>query len=90
MIFVNSMSDLFHELVPFEFVDRVFAVMGQAPHHTFQVPTKRPERMRDHMIEPRRTVPSNVWLGTSIENSRFTWRATPVERLSQRPGLTSS
>lgn len=47
-IFVNSMSDLFHELVPFEFVDRVFAVMALAPRHTFQVLTKRPERMADY------------------------------------------
>jgi protein gp37 len=49
-IFVNSMSDLFHELVPFEFVDRVFAVMALAPRHTFQVLTKRPERMAEYML----------------------------------------
>jgi protein gp37 len=47
-IFVNSMSDLFHELVPFEFVDRVFAVAALAPRHTFQVLTKRPERMAEY------------------------------------------
>ncbi len=47
-IFVNSMSDLFHELVPFGFVDRVFAVMALAPRHTFQVLTKRPERMAQY------------------------------------------
>lgn len=47
-IFVNSMSDLFHELVPFEFVDRVFAAMALAPRHTFQVLTKRPERMAEY------------------------------------------
>lgn len=48
-IFVNSMSDLFHEKVPDEWIDRVFAVMALAPQHTFQVLTKRPERMRDYM-----------------------------------------
>ncbi len=48
-IFVNSMSDLFHELVPFEFVDRVFAVMALAPQHNFQVLTKRPERMAEYL-----------------------------------------
>ncbi len=48
-VFVNSMSDLFHELVPFEFVDRVFAVMALAPRHTFQVLTKRPERMAEYL-----------------------------------------
>ena len=47
-IFVNSMSDLFHELVPFEFVDRVFAVMALAEKHTFQILTKRPERMAEY------------------------------------------
>ena len=48
-VFVNSMSDLFHELIPFEFVDRVFAVMALAPQHTFQVLTKRPERMAEYL-----------------------------------------
>lgn len=47
--FVNSMSDLFHEGVPFEFIDRVFAVMAICPQHTFQVLTKRPERMREYL-----------------------------------------
>ena len=50
-IFVNSMSDLFHELVPFQFVDKVFAVMALAPRHTFQILTKRPERMAEY-FEP--------------------------------------
>lgn len=49
MIFVNSMSDLFHDDVPDEFIDRVFAVMARARHHTFQVLTKRPERMREYL-----------------------------------------
>lgn len=48
-VFVNSMSDLFHELVPFEFVDRVFAVMALTPQHTYQILTKRPERMREYL-----------------------------------------
>src|SRR3990167_5970484 len=48
-IFVNSMSDLFHEDVPFIFIDRVFAVMALCPQHTFQILTKRPERMREYM-----------------------------------------
>ena len=48
-VFVNSMSDLFHELVPDEFIDRVFAVMALAPHHIFQILTKRPLRMRDYL-----------------------------------------
>lgn len=51
-IFVNSMSDLFHPDVPDEFLDRIFAVMALAEHHTFQVLTKRPERMRAYMLDP--------------------------------------
>jgi protein gp37 len=70
-VFVNSMSDLFHELVPWEYIDRVFDVMEQAERHTFQVLTKRPERMR----ALARLVPPNVWLGTSIENNRWVGRA---------------
>ena len=48
-VFVNSMSDLFHEDVPFEFIDRVFAVMALTPQHTYQLLTKRPERMREYV-----------------------------------------
>ena len=54
LIFVNSMSDLFHKAVPFEFIDRVFAVMALCPQHTFQVLTKRPERMAEYLNTPRR------------------------------------
>jgi len=53
MVFVNSMSDLFHEAVPFEFIDRVFAVMALCPQHTFQVLTKRPERMAEYFGQNR-------------------------------------
>lgn len=49
MVFVDSMSDLFHEWVPFEFIDQVFAAMALCPQHTFQVLTKRPERMREYL-----------------------------------------
>ena len=53
-IFVNSMSDLFHPDVPEDFIDRVFAIMALCPHHTFQILTKRPERMRDYLSKNRR------------------------------------
>lgn len=59
-VFVNSMSDLFHEDVPDEFVDRMFAVMALAPQHTFQILTKRAERMRDYMTGRRDVVTSAV------------------------------
>jgi protein gp37 len=79
MVFVNSMSDLFHELVPDEFIDQVFATMSLARRHTFQILTKRPDQMR-RWFEGRgagwaRDPLSNVWLGTSIENDRWVSRA---------------
>ena len=70
MIFVNSMSDLFHELVPDEYIDRVFAVMAKASHHTFQVLTKRPERMLAWQQGDARAPLPNVWLGVSVEDQR--------------------
>jgi protein gp37 len=65
-IFVNSMSDLFHEAVPVNFVADVWAVMSSTPWHTYQILTKRPDRM----AEQTRSLPvlGNVWLGTSVEN----------------------
>jgi protein gp37 len=62
------MSDLFHEDVPESFIDRVFDVMAKCPQHTFQVLTKRAERMSDYSAE--RLATSNVWLGVSVENKR--------------------
>jgi len=82
MIFVNSMSDLFHELVPFEFVDRIWDVMADAPRHIFQVLTKRPERMAAYLADTGRggdPLP-NVWLGTSIENARWVGRADALRQ----------
>jgi protein gp37 len=73
MIFVNSMSDLFHELVPFEFIARVFEVMGTAEQHTFQILTKRHERMAE--LASLLSWPPNVWMGVSIENRRWVERA---------------
>lgn len=76
--FVNSMSDLFHEKVPFEYVQRVFDVMRDAPQHTFQVLTKRAERMAEFCRGV--TVPDNVWLGVSVENRRHGLPRIPVLR----------
>ncbi len=72
MIFVNSMSDLFHKDVPAEFIARCFAVMQQASRHTFQVLTKRPERAAE--MADDLPWPDNVWMGTSIENADYTFR----------------
>ena len=66
--FVNSMSDLFHEEVPFDYIDRVFDVMRRAHQHTFQVLTKRAERMADYCRG--KAIPPNVWLGVSVEDRK--------------------
>lgn len=66
--FVNSMSDLFHEEVPFPFIDQVVATIAAAPQHTFQLLTKRAERMRTYFVD--RAVPANLWLGVSAEDRK--------------------
>ncbi len=72
MIFVNSMSDLFHERIPDEFIERVFRVMVEASRHTFQVLTKRAGRMAEwHGTHPRFWSVPNIWLGASVEDRRF-------------------
>jgi protein gp37 len=73
MIFVNSMSDLFHEDIPLEFISRVFATMGEAGWHVFQILTKRHERLVK--VAAELTWPPNVWMGVSIENKRWVRRA---------------
>jgi protein gp37 len=66
--FVNSMSDLFHDGIPDEYIDRVFATIGQTPQHTYQVLTKRADRLPEYFAS--RSVPENVWLGVSVENRK--------------------
>jgi protein gp37 len=79
LIFVNSMSDLFHEDVPFDFVHRVFDVMVRAERHTFQVLTKRDDRLLE--LAPDLPWPENVWMGVSIENRRFVHRANRLRQI---------
>lgn len=71
-IFVNSMSDLFHENVPFDYIRQVFDVMTRAHWHRFQVLTKRPDRLG--AISTGIDWPSNVWMGTSVESDRYRGR----------------
>lgn len=80
VIFVNSMSDLFHPAVPGEFIEQVFATMEEAHWHTFQVLTKRPERVV--ALAADLPWPANVWMGVSVESQRYAWR---VDRLRQVP-----
>lgn len=84
LVFVNSMSDLFHEDVPEAFIAKVVATMRQVPRHTYQVLTKRPERMAEVMTRLAKNPVPNVWLGTSVENTeqieRLDWlRRTPAQ-----------
>ncbi|NCP86539.1 MAG: hypothetical protein CO094_02710 [Anaerolineae bacterium CG_4_9_14_3_um_filter_57_17] len=72
IIFVNSMSDLFHKDVPIEFILEIFDVMKRAHWHTFQVLTKRAERLEE--VSSQITWPDNVWMGVSVENADYTFR----------------
>jgi protein gp37 len=73
LIFVNSMADMFHEQVPEEFIAETFSVMERAHWHTFQILTKRHERLAE--VAGQLRWPKNVWMGVSIENRRFVHRA---------------
>ena len=80
MIFVNSMSDLFHEEVPLPFIQRVFETMEEASWHTFQILTKRSKRLAD--LAPDLNWPPNVWMGVSIETAKYLWRADHLRQVS--------
>lgn len=69
MYFVNSMSDLFHDDVPDRYINQVLEVIGQCPQHTFQILTKRAERMSDYFAS--KVLPSNAWIGVSVEDRRY-------------------
>ena len=73
IIFVNSMSDLFHKDVPLSFIKKIFAVMEKAHWHTFQVLTKRAERLLE--LSPKLSWPKNVWMGVSVESNDYIHRA---------------
>jgi protein gp37 len=79
MIFVNSMSDLFHEKVPLDFIQRVFRTMEKAHWHTFQILTKRSERLTELALDL--TWPPNVWMGVSIETTKYLWRAEHLRKV---------
>lgn len=81
-IFVNSMSDLFHPLVPADFIRRVWSTMEATPRHTYQILTKRPERMAEVLSDKRFAILPNVWLGTSVEDGSVLSR---LDNLRQVP-----
>ena len=72
VVFVNSMSDLFHPKVPLEFIQKVFEVMNKTPQHTYQVLTKRSERLKElhHLLDWT----NNIWMGVSVEDEKVKFR----------------
>lgn len=81
-IFVNSMSDLFHEDVAVSFIERVFAVMNRANWHQFQILTKRSERLRD--LAPRLEWGANIWQGVSVESADYKYRIDHLRRIGAK------
>ncbi len=82
VIFVNSMSDLFHEKVPIDFIQKTFDVMQQANWHQFQVLTKRAERLVE--LNPQIDWPENVWMGVSVENQDYISRIDCLRRIGAK------
>lgn len=94
MIFVNSMSDLFHEDIPLEFIQNIFATMNQAQHHIFQILTKRSSRLKE--LAPGLKWTPNIWMGVTAESSKYLYRVdnlrsvpAGVRFLSIEPMLSS-
>ena len=87
LVFVNSMSDLFHKSVPLAFIKSVFDVMNRASQHTFQVLTKRPSRVAK--VDAQLNWTPNIWLGTSIESERWLGRLTWLKQTSARTKFLS-
>lgn len=78
--FVNSMSDLFHEDMPFDFLDRVFQVIAQTPQHKYQILTKREKILQIYCAQ--RSLPDNVWLGVSVESAKTKGRIDYLRDIS--------
>lgn len=78
MIFVNSMSDLFHEEIPLDFIQRVFSTMRDTPQHTYQILTKRANLLET--LSPKFDWPNNVWMGVSVENKDYLHRIDHLRR----------
>lgn len=82
VIFVNSMSDLFHRDVPIEFIRRVFTVMRYTPQHQFQILTKRADRLAE--LDHELSWSNNVWMGVSVESTEYVWRIKHLKQTRAR------
>ena len=87
VIFVNSMSDLFHKDVPLEFIQSVFDVMKRAHWHQFQVLTKRSERLLE--LSPKLEWTDNIWMGVSVENADYTFRIDHLRKTGAKTKFLS-
>ena len=81
-IFVNSMSDLFHEDVPTKFIQKVFHIMEQAHWHRFQILTKRSDRLLE--LNPGLSWNFNIWMGVSVENQEYTFRIDHLRKVGAK------
>lgn len=80
MFFVNSMSDLFHEEMPYDYLDKIFNVISSTPQHIYQILTKREKIMFDYFSH--RSVPKNVWLGVTVENAKYKYRIDYLRKIN--------
>ncbi len=87
LVFVNSMSDLFHEDIPLYFIQQVFEVMNNNPQHVFQVLTKRAERLLEVHKELKWT--QNIWMGVSVENEEVQWRINLLRKTKAKTKFLS-
>ena len=87
VVFVNSMSDLFHKNVPLEYIQRVFKVMNENPQHTFQILTKRAERVLE--LNDKLNWTHNIWMGVSVENEKVSSRIDYLRQTSARTKFLS-
>jgi len=87
IVFVNSMSDLFHPDVPIEFIQSVFAVMNKTPQHVYQVLTKRSERLLE--LSPQLNWTSNIWMGVSVESQKYTFRIDDLSKTAAKTKFLS-
>ena len=87
IVFVNSMSDLFHPDVPLEFIKKVFKVMNETPQHTYQVLTKRAERLFD--LHKQLNWTDNIWMGVSVEDGRVVQRIDYLRKINAKTKFLS-
>src|SRR5216117_3668775 len=78
LVFVNSMSDVYHKDVPYQFINNIFRVMKECYWHTFFIITKRPQRLLDWARNWQAEIPKNVWLGVSVENQKAADERVPL------------